>query len=322
MVDFGLVGESRWIEAHRTTAEAPAGNSIDWLAVAAGIPALTPGLTPAPTPALTGAPRDGAMIAAPVIDAISATLDSLGSRDVRRLYLKAPDSARLERFQAIVAREVRARGFIPLSASVAGASPSIAALLASRSIVLFGDARCGVSSVNGSTASTGSTASAASTASSSSHEPTDIASPLDEAASGVSGSIARAVALLHRAACVVAAIVARVCEHVNIAALRLIPAPVVAVSIPRAPVATRPAAGSPPLAPSAWPPQSVVQPAVAVSCADPELPSLFPRTDQIAQVAEAPALASWASYEPTRADQRGREALRWRSAGRHYRDEC
>ncbi len=48
---------------------------------------------------------------------------------------------------------------------------------------------------------------------------------------------------------------------------------------------------------SAWASQSVVQPAVAVSCDDPSLPSLFPRTEQIAQVAETAELASFESYE-------------------------
>jgi transcriptional regulator with GAF, ATPase, and Fis domain len=236
LVDFGLVGESRWIEAYRTTGDAPASNSSGWLAEATD------------TPAPVAAPRDGGMITAPVVDAISATLDSLGSRDVRRLYVKAPENSRLDTFKAIVAREVRARGFIPVSASVVGASPAIAPLLASRSIVLFGDARCEFNSFVSSGVS-------------------------------VSSSIARAVALLHRIACVVAAIVARVCEHVNVAALRLTSDP------------------SPPVAP-AWPPQSVLQPAVAVSYDDPELPSLFPRTDQIAHVAETASLASFASCGP------------------------
>ena len=113
--------------------------------------------------------------------------------------------------QAIVAREVRARGFIPLSASVVGASPAIAPLLASRSIVLFGDARCVSNSFGNFGVSVG------------------VRSPA-------------LVALLHRTACVVAAIVARVCDHVNVAALRLMPAPAVAVSFPRAGFALRPAA--------------------------------------------------------------------------------
>ncbi len=224
------------------------------------------------------------VITRPVVDAIAATLDGLGSRDVRRLYVKAPEAARLETFQAIVAREVRARGFIPLSASVVGASPAIAPLLASRSIVLFGDARCAA---------------------------LQPLRRLQRVARGVDRATAACRASLQRTASVVAAIVARVCDHVNVAALRLMPA--AAASTPRAAFALRPrrlrsgrrrrqhpsepsgpSTRRPPFVESAWPPQSVVQPAWPVSYADPDLPSLFPRTDQIAQVAETAVLAPFA----------------------------
>lgn len=234
LVDFGLIGESRWIEAWRPASEVGAPQT----------------------------PEDSA-----VVDAIAATLDGLGSRDLRRLYVKAPDGARLEPFHAVVAREARVRGFIPLSASVVGDSPGIASVLASRAIVLFGDARCAFKRLDG-------------------FEPGESLNSIgrsDDFGAGV--AIARAVALLRRTVCMVAAIVARVCDHANVAALRLMLGP----SPPR----SMALASSAPRAVFAQAPQSVVQPAAPVSYADPELPSLFPRSEQIAQVAETAGLASF-----------------------------
>jgi transcriptional regulator with GAF, ATPase, and Fis domain len=297
LVDFTLVGESCWIEAYRTTTDSATsqewdmwrGSGIDGRGGSGGSRGSggRGGSGGNGGSGYNGCSEDDA-IAGPVVDAIAETLDCIGSRDVRRLYVKASDSARLDNFQTIVAREVRARGFIPLSASVVSSWPTLAPLLASRSIVLFGDARCVFSNFG----KFGSFTSVS-------------RSSVSGSLSSAGGSIARAVALLHRTACLIAAVVGRVCDHVNVAAFRFMsPA-----TIPRAAFASRPASvlrivstsssesHSPQDASSStsWLPQSVVQPAVAVSYDDPNLPSLFPRTDQIAHVAETGTLAPFAS---------------------------